>query len=78
MIANIEKLPGNNFKKGAELEIKKVIEIADQMKIDRDDEISLKFYACWRTYILNDKIFNYASELFVHSDSLYSTPSLRK
>ena len=43
---NIEKLPGNNFKKGAELEIKKVIEIADQMKIDRDDEISLKFYAC--------------------------------
>ena len=46
MITNIEKLPGNNFKKGAELEIKKVIEIADQMKIDRDDEISLKFYAC--------------------------------
>ena len=46
MITNIEGLPGNNFKKGAELEIKKVIEIADQMKIDRDDEISLKFYAC--------------------------------
>ena len=35
MITNIERLPGNNFKKGAELEIKKVIEIADQMKISR-------------------------------------------
>ena len=37
MITNIEKLPGNNFKKGAELEMKKVIEMADQMKIDRND-----------------------------------------
>ena len=46
MITNIERLSGNNFKKGAELEIKKVIEIADQMKMDRDDEISLKLYAC--------------------------------
>ena len=44
MIKNIERLPGNIFKKGAEIEIKKVIEIADQMKIDRDNEISLKFY----------------------------------
>ena len=44
MMTNIEKLPGNNFKKGAELEMKKVIDIADQMKIDREDEISLKFY----------------------------------
>ena len=44
MIKNIERLPGNIFKKVAEIEIKKVIEIADQMKIDRDNEISLKFY----------------------------------
>ena len=33
----VEKLPGNNFKKGAELEMKKVIEMADQMKIDRNE-----------------------------------------
>jgi len=44
MMTNIERLPGNNFKEGAELEMKKVIYIADQMKIDRDDEISLKLY----------------------------------
>jgi len=44
MMTNIERLPGNNFKEGAELEMKKVIDIADQMKIDRDDEISLKLY----------------------------------
>ena len=37
MVKNIEKLPGNNFKKGADLEMKKVIEMADQMKIDRND-----------------------------------------
>ena len=34
MITNIDKLPGNNFKKGAELEVKKMIEMADIMKIE--------------------------------------------
>ena len=43
MVKNIEKLPGNNFKKGAELEMKKVIEIADKMKIDRNEKIECEF-----------------------------------
>ena len=43
MINNIESLPGNNFKKGAEIEIKKMIEIATEMRKDRDTEISVKF-----------------------------------
>ena len=41
MITNIEKLPRNNFKKSAELEIKKLIEMADQMKIDRNDLVEI-------------------------------------
>ena len=44
MITNIDKLPGNNFKKGAELEIKKVIEMADKMKRDRDEKVVNEFY----------------------------------
>ena len=43
MITNIDKLPGNNFKKGAELEMKKVIEMADIMKRDRDEKIECEF-----------------------------------
>ena len=43
MNKNIASLPVNNFKKGAEIEIKKMIEIASEMKKDRDSEISLKF-----------------------------------
>ena len=43
MIENIENLPGNNFKKGAEMEMKKMIKIASEMRDDRDSEISLKF-----------------------------------
>ena len=43
MNKNIAKLPMNNFKKGTELEIKKMIEIASKMKKDRDSEIILKF-----------------------------------
>ena len=43
MFKNIESLPGNSFKKGAQLEMKKMIEIASEMKKDRDSEISLKF-----------------------------------
>ena len=43
IITNIEKLPGNNFKKGAELEMKKVIEIADKMKRDRNELIENEF-----------------------------------
>ena len=43
MIENIESLPGNNFKKGAEMEMKKMIKIASEMRDDRDSEISLKF-----------------------------------
>ena len=43
MIKNIESLPRNNFKKGAELEMKKMIEIASEMQKDRDSEINLKF-----------------------------------
>ena len=43
MFKNIESLPGNNFKKGAQLEMKKMIEIASEMKKNRDSEISLKF-----------------------------------
>ena len=39
MIKTIEKFPGNNFKKSAELEMKKMIEIANQMKEERDEEI---------------------------------------
>ena len=44
MITNIEKLPGKNFKKGAELEIKKVIEMAYKMKRGRNEEIENAFY----------------------------------
>ena len=43
MINNIESLPGNNFKKGAEIEMKKMIEIATEMRKDRDTEIDVKF-----------------------------------
>ena len=43
MMKNIENLPGNNFKKGAELEMQKMKEIAEQMERERDDEICLKF-----------------------------------
>ena len=43
MMKNIQSLPGNNFKKGAELEIQKFIEIAEQMERERADEICLKF-----------------------------------
>ena len=43
MVKNIESLPRNNFKKGAEIEIKKMIEIAAEMRKDRDTEINVKF-----------------------------------
>ena len=43
MVENIESLPRNNFKKGAEIEIKKMIEIAAEMRKDRDTEIDVKF-----------------------------------
>ena len=43
MVKNIEKLPGNNFKKGAELEMKKVIEMADKMKRDRNELVENEF-----------------------------------
>ena len=43
MLKNIESLPWNNFKKGAELEMQKMKEIAEQMERERDDEICLKF-----------------------------------
>ena len=43
MVKNIESLPRNNFKKGAEIEIKKMIEIAKEMRNDRDTEIDVKF-----------------------------------
>ena len=46
MTTNIEKLPGNNFRKGAEIEMKKMIEIASEMRENRDSEISLKFSFC--------------------------------
>ena len=39
----VESLPRNNFKKGAEIEIKKMIEIAAEMRNDRDTEIDVKF-----------------------------------
>ena len=39
------KLTGKNFKKGAELELKKVIEMADKMKRDRNEQIENVF--CW-------------------------------
>lgn len=35
MMTIIEKLPGNNFKKGAELEIVRMKEIAENMKENR-------------------------------------------
>ena len=43
MLMNIEKLPGNNFKKGAELEIVKMIGIAENMKENRSTELFVKF-----------------------------------
>ena len=43
IMKNIESFPRNNFKKGAELEIQKMIEIAEQMEREREDEICLKF-----------------------------------
>ena len=43
MVKNIEKLPGNNFKKGADLEMKKVIEMADKMKRDRNELVENEF-----------------------------------
>ena len=46
MIKNIESLPGNNFKKGAEVEMKKMIEIATEMRKERESEIDLKFSFC--------------------------------
>ena len=50
---NIESLPENTFKKGAELEIQKMKEIAEQMERERDDEICLKF----EPYINKTKYF---------------------
>ena len=44
MTTNIEKLPGNNFRKGAEMEMKKMIEMADIMKIDRNEKVECEFY----------------------------------
>ena len=46
MIKNIESLPRNNFKKSAEIEMKKMIEIASEMRENRDSEFSLKFSFC--------------------------------
>ena len=43
MLMNIEKLPGNNFKKGAESEIVKMIGIAENMKEYRSTELFVKF-----------------------------------
>ena len=43
MMTNIEKLPGNNFKKGAEFEIVKMKEIAEKMKENRSSEIFGRF-----------------------------------
>ena len=43
MLMNIEKLPGNNFKKGAKLEIVKMIGIAENMKENRSTELFVKF-----------------------------------
>ena len=43
MMKNIEKLPGNNFKKGAESEIVKMIGIAENMKEYRSTELFVKF-----------------------------------
>ena len=43
MVKNIEKLPGNNFKKGADLEMKKMIEMADKMKRDRNELVENEF-----------------------------------
>ena len=43
MMANIEQLPGNNFKKGAEFEIMKMKEIAEKMKENRSSEIFARF-----------------------------------
>ena len=43
MMKNIEKLPGNNFKKGAELEIVKMRCMAEEMKENRSSEIFRKF-----------------------------------
>ncbi len=43
MMANIEQLPGNNFKKGAEFEIMKMKEIAERMKENRSSEIFARF-----------------------------------
>ena len=43
MLKNIEKLPGKNFKKGAELEIVRMKEIAENMKENRSSEIFAKF-----------------------------------
>ena len=43
MIKNVEKLPGNNFKKGAELEIVQMKEIAEKMKDNRRMELLAKF-----------------------------------
>ena len=58
---NIESLPGSNFKKGAEIEVKKMIEIDAEMRTDRDTEISVKFRVLVSLYndnqwknILND------------------------
>ena len=44
MVKNIEKLPGSNFKNGADLEMKKVIEMADKMKRDRNELVENEFY----------------------------------
>ena len=43
MMTNVEKLPGNNFKKGAEFEIEKMKEIAEKMKENRRTELFVKF-----------------------------------
>ena len=43
MMTNIESLPGNNFKKGAQLELEKMNDIAFEMKENREDELGMKF-----------------------------------
>ena len=43
MMKNIESLPGNDFKKGAQLELEKMNDIAFEMKENREDELGMKF-----------------------------------
>ena len=43
MMTNIESSPGNNFKKGAQLELEKMNDNAFEMKENREDELGMKF-----------------------------------